>query len=308
MGRLRPSTTEPAGQYPDAVYGIAVSVAACLRGNTRVDVAWNLDPDATPRFDAAQAVAMTPGGGKLGSLLNGAVDSRVIELASAKPTTGRVLEVLLDAIEAQAIGVEPGTRLRILVTPADTLPDELWDCLVERRSVGLVVELEGDTVTGTRLVIEEAGDASVVFGPDTVTTRWSPRPVLVVMGAGPMVSEVAAAGEIVGWNVETSPGPEVAIGLAANLSPIDGIIVTGHDTEGTGRVLQAALGSRVGYIGSIGPQSIQAARLDWLAYRGITGTDRISAPAGIDIGARTPGEVAISVVAEMIATRRHASA
>ena len=38
------------------MYGIAVSVAACLRGGTRVDVAWNLDPGLTPRFDPAGTV------------------------------------------------------------------------------------------------------------------------------------------------------------------------------------------------------------------------------------------------------------
>ena len=77
----------------------------------------------------------------------------------------------------------------------------------------------------------------------------------------------------------------------------------GHDIEGIGRVLLAAVNSRAGYIGSVGPHSIQAARLDWLAYQGVTDTNRICAPAGIDIGARTPSEVAVSVLAEMIAVR-----
>ena len=63
------------------MFGIAVSVAACLRSGTRVDVAWNLDTPITPRFDSADAVAITPGGGRLGALLGGALDSRLIEWA-----------------------------------------------------------------------------------------------------------------------------------------------------------------------------------------------------------------------------------
>ena len=121
-------------KYVCAVYGIAVSVTACLRGGTRVDVAWNLDTALTPRFDPADAVGVTPGGGKLGALLGGALDSRLIELASAKPTSGRVVEIELDAIESSAVGVEAGTVVRILVAPAHTLPEELWDQLLERQT------------------------------------------------------------------------------------------------------------------------------------------------------------------------------
>ncbi len=285
------------------MYGIAVSVTACLRGGTRVDVAWNLDTALTPRFDPADAVGITPGGGKLGTLLGGALDSRLIEVASAKPTSGRVVEIELDAIESPAVGVEAGTVVRILVAPADTLPEELWDQLLERQRVTLVAELDGDTVTASRISADGTADSSVVFEPDSVATTWSPRPTLVVMGSGPMASAVAAAGDFVGCNVQQCTGPDAAIGLAGALSRLDGIVVMGHDIEGTGRVLLAAVNSRAGYIGSVGPQSIQAARLDWLAYQGVTDSNRICAPAGIDIGARTPSEVAVSVLAEMIAVR-----
>ncbi|WP_428122137.1 XdhC family protein [Candidatus Poriferisodalis sp.] len=287
------------------MYGIAVSVTACLRGGTRVDVAWNLDTALTPRFDPADSVGITPGGGKLGTLLGGALDSRLIELASAKPTSGRVVEIELDAIESSAVGVEEGTIVRILMAPADRLPEELWDQLLERQRVTLVAELDGDTVTATTILGDGTKDSAVVFEPDSVATTWSPRPTLVVMGPGPMADAVAAAGDFVGCNVQQCNGPEAAIGLAGALSPLDGIVVMGHDIEGTGRVLLAAVNSRAGYIGSVGPQSIQAARIDWLAYRGVTDTNRICAPAGIDIGARTPSEVAVSVLAEMIAVRQH---
>ena len=174
-----------------------------------------------------------------------------------------------------------------------------------------MAELDGDTVTATTVTAStilgdgtaDSADNSVVFEPDSVTTTWSPRPTLVVMGSGPMAAAVAAAGDFVGCNVQQCSGPDAAIGLAGALSPLDGIVVIGHDIEGTGRVLLAAVNSRAGYIGSVGPHSIQAARLDWLAYRGVTDTNRICAPAGIDIGARTPSEVAVSVLAEMIAVR-----
>ncbi len=285
------------------MYGIALSVAACLRGGTRVHTAWNLDPALSPRFDPADAVAITPGGGRLGGLLGGAIDSHLIELAAAKPTSGRIIEIELNPIEAEIVGAAAGTRFRIMVAPADTLPDDVWDRLVERRRIGLVADVDGGTVTGTHLLEDPTGDAGVTIEPGSIRTVWTPTPTLVVMGTGPMAAAVAGAGSFLGWHVDTVSEPDAAVGRAAALSPIDGIVVVGHDIEGTGRVLQAALASRTGYIGSLGPPSIQQARGEWLAYRGITDIDRVRAPAGLDIGARTPREIAISVIAEMIAIR-----
>jgi xanthine dehydrogenase accessory factor len=62
------------------------------------------------------------------------------------------------------------------------------------------------------------------------------------------------------------------------------------------------LESNCGYIGSVGSRKMQADRADWLAYRGITDLSRVRGPAGLDIGASNPGEVAVSIVAEAIAT------
>lgn len=277
-----------------------MSVAACLRGGTRVDVAWNLDPERTPGFDADEAAAFTPGGGRLGGLLNGALDSRLLEVAAAKPTDGRVVTTELTDLEAGLIGVDPGTRLRIAIAPADLLPEAMWPELLARQPVTITATTDGDRFSAVRLMND--GDTATETGADsTLTTRFAPTPTLVVLGGGPMSEAVARAGAFVGWRVEAATGPDAAVGLAAGLSPIDGIVVTGHDTEAVGRVLQSALGSGAGYIGSIGPRDLQESRADWLAYRGIVDTGRISAPAGIDIGARGPEQVAISVVAEMIA-------
>jgi xanthine dehydrogenase accessory factor len=66
--------------------------------------------------------------------------------------------------------------------------------------------------------------------------------------------------------------------------------------------LSAALSSQAGYIGALGSRRTQQARADWLAYRGITDLDRVHGPAGLDIGASSPPEIAISILAEALAT------
>lgn len=287
------------------MYGIALSVAACLRGGTRVDVAWSLDPALTPAFDATEAVGITPGGGRLGGLFGGALDSRLIELSLAEPTEGRVVDVVLDQLEAQAIGLEAGTTIRVLFAPAATLPEDLWSTLLDREPVQIIAELEGDRIRSTQLGPAPTSSEIELEGT-TLSVSWSPTPTLVILGAGPMAEALARAGEFVGWRIEGFGGPDAAVGLAATLSSIDSVVVMGHDTEAVGRVLQAALGSDAGYIGSIGPARLQEDRTDWLAYRGITDTSRIHGPAGIPIQAQAPAEVALSVVVEMIAVQRGA--
>ena len=79
---------------------------------------------------------------------------------------------------------------------------------------------------------------------------------------------------------------------------------TSHDAELGGRALAAGLDSDVGYIGALGSRRTQQSRADWLAYRGITDLSRIHGPAGLDIGADTPAEIAVSILAEALAVKK----
>lgn len=288
------------------VYGIALSASACLRGGTRVDVAWNLDPQLTPGHDPTDAVAITPGGGRLGGLLDGAIDSRLIELSLAEPTEARVLTVELDALESSTIGVDPGTTIRVLFAPTHTLPEQIWGRLLARQPVSLGLALDGDRVIGSSLG-DTPVSTHVVVEADRAICEWAPTTALIVFGGGPMADALQQAATFAGWNVERTGGVEAAIARATSLSSNDGIVVMGHDTEAVGRVLHAALASGAGYIGSLGPARLQDDRRDWLAYRGVTDTSDINAPAGFDIGATTPEHVAVSIVAEMIAVLNTAS-
>lgn len=283
------------------VYKIALSVNACLRSGTRVDVAWCLTPEQVPQFDATDAVAVTPGGGRLGSLLDGAIDSRLVELSQMEASEGRVVNIELDEHEAAVVGVEPGTPLSLFYAPADSLPGDLWPHLLGRSPISLEIDLDGDRATASRLA-DAPSTTGIVMTEDRLVCHWCPTPTLLIYGGGPMADALGHAATFVGWSVERSGGTEAAVAMATSLSSIDGVVVMGHDTEGVGRVLQAALGSGACYIGSIGPASLQEDRGDWLAYRGVD-SGRVHGPAGFNIGANSPEEVALSVVVEMIAVR-----
>jgi xanthine dehydrogenase accessory factor len=70
--------------------------------------------------------------------------------------------------------------------------------------------------------------------------------------------------------------------------------------------VQGALATRVGYIGVMGSRKTHAKRMERLAEVGVfepSDIDRLMSPIGLDIGARTPEETAVSICAEIIARR-----
>ncbi len=90
------------------------------------------------------------------------------------------------------------------------------------------------------------------------------------------------------------------------LGPETAIVMLAHDPKFEDPAMQVALKSRAGYIGAMGSRKTSEERNERLRAAGFTDEqiDRIHGPVGINIGARDPGEVAISILAEIIAVRR----
>jgi xanthine dehydrogenase accessory factor len=146
-----------------------------------------------------------------------------------------------------------------------------------------------------------------VVTEDAVVTVYWPVPRLVVVGGGAIADAVERAATLLGWRTQVTADRATATGLVAALAPLDKLVVLSHDLEVAGPVLVAALDSQVGYIGALGSRKTQQARADWLAYRGVTDLARIHGPAGLDIGASTPPEIAVSIMAEALASRAGAT-
>jgi xanthine dehydrogenase accessory factor len=298
------------------VYGITLAVAACLRSGTRADVAWLVDANGLPVADWSDAVVFTPGGGRIGSMAGGALDSRLAEFAGLWGS-GRLIEVEVDEIDAVIAGLPSAGSARCLLVPADTLPGELWHLAEGRRAFCLICRLEGDEVVEVSLYAEddiaEGGEvAEQLFASgtsgSTVTDHelisvFRPVPQLVVVGSTPVADALAELAGRIGWRARIVTDTAAATGVIATLSTLDKVVVTGHDLDETGAALMAALESEAGYIGALGSRRMQENRADWLAYRGVTDLTRVHGPAGIDIGAETPAEIAVSILAEAIADR-----
>jgi xanthine dehydrogenase accessory factor len=304
------------------VYGIALSVAACLRAGTRVDVAWVVEAHGFSSRDRADALAVTPGGGRVGSLLSGSLDEQLADAARQGNRAGRLLDLHVGDVDALAVGLSCGGDARCLLVPAIDLPPPLWELLTAREPVCLISRLDGDTVVETALFTSEtiataSEQAAEVFGrgvsdgvitDEAVVTVFWPVPKLVVVGGGAVADALTEAAALLGWQTQTITDAPTATGVVAGLAVLDKVVVTSHDVEIGGPALAAALASDVGYIGALGSRRTQQARADWLAYRGIIDLDRIHGPAGLAIGADTPAEIAVSILAEALAVRSGSAA
>jgi xanthine dehydrogenase accessory factor len=300
------------------VYDVALMVAAGRRAGTRVDVAWPIRAEGFAPTAGVDAVALTPGGGRMGSLLGVLADGALTEVTQRRLSNGRIVDVVVRDVDAALAGHAGGGRLRCVVMPADTLPDELWSLLLAREPVGIVSTLEADDVVATRLVpldgtadVSEAIAALIARGTsciaeleDGLVTILRPIPRIVVAGSGPIAQAIADLSRMIGWSVSEASETAMALGSMAGLSRIDSAIIMGHDVESSSRVLEAALESPARYIGALGSLEMQGKRAEWLAYRGVTDLARVHGPAGFDIGARTPAEIAVSVIAEAIGSAR----
>ena len=303
------------------MYEIALSVSACLRAGTRVDVAWAVQTRGFSARDKNEALAITPGGGRIGSVLSGSLNDQLADLAE-RGATGRLVDLHVGDLDAELAGLACGGDARCLLVPATDLPAGLWELLRERAPAGLVTRLDGDLVVETALfdqdTIADGGEeAAHLFGrglsdtivaADQVTTVLWPVAKLVIVGGGAIADALVRAASLLGWQTQVVADISAATGVIAGLAAMDKLVVISHDVELAGPALAAALGSPVGYIGALGSRRTQQNRADWLAYRGVTDLERVHGPAGLDIGATTPAEIAVSIVAEALAVKANASA
>jgi xanthine dehydrogenase accessory factor len=120
------------------------------------------------------------------------------------------------------------------------------------------------------------------------------RPVFATHSRFPMADEV-----VVDW-----PNRYLAK-VGADLGPRDAVCVLTHDPKFDVPAIVSALETKVGYLGAMGSRKTHAERVARLREAGVDdeGLARVMAPIGLDIGARTPEETAVSICAEIIAQR-----
>jgi xanthine dehydrogenase accessory factor len=134
-----------------------------------------------------------------------------------------------------------------------------------------------------------------------------PKTLLVLVGHGPVIETLATLGETAGYAVSVLPGDTVAGALhGLSLDPNASVVVATHG-ELDEEVLTRVLATPAGYLSLVASRKRAGAIVETLRHRGVPPEqlDRLKAPAGLDIGAVTPEEIAVSILAEIIQARRH---
>ena len=263
---------------------------------TVVHVAWIASDDIS---DGTQAVALTPGGGQIGSLLGGALDDAITQALPTIGDSGGIVDIALGPAESLISGLPQETVLAVAIAPGTAIPKDILEALASRQPVSFAFILDGNRFSGVEL-LDSSDDPT--RSSDRLICQYRPVSRVVIVGGGPIADALKRGFELVGWQPMVAADAGSASGMAATLSAVDGFIVMGHDVESSGRALQAAIGSKAGYIGSVGSKAMQELREEWLAYRGVAWSHRVHGPAGLPIGASNPGEIAISIVAEAMAS------
>lgn len=155
---------------------------------------------------------------------------------------------------------------------------------------------------------------------------FAPPPKLVIFGAVDFSAALASAGKLLGYRVTVCDAravfatparfpmaDEVVVDrperhlatIGGTLGPRDAVCVLTHDAKFDVPAIVAALATDVGYLGAMGSRRTHADRVDRLRQAGVADDDlaRVMSPIGLDIGARTPEETAVAIVAEIIARR-----
>lgn len=143
-----------------------------------------------------------------------------------------------------------------------------------------------------------------------------PRPSLIVFGASPVALALAAQARPLGFNV-TLAGPmddlvevpdvdHLVDGFAIEPDGRETYLVVSTQGRGDEAALKAAVAAKADYVGFVGSHRKMASLKRELKEDGIepTALDRVKGPAGFDLGAITPEEIALSVLAEIISIRR----
>jgi xanthine dehydrogenase accessory factor len=217
------------------------------------------------------------------------------------------------AIVTVLAGSEPGAKMLVL-TDGST-EGTLGDPVLDEAAVNHADEL----MWLERSEAREVGDASLFVD---VTF---PPPRLIVFGAVDFAAALCRLARAAGWRpyvvdprtrfaqpsrfpdaVEVvAAWPEEAFQRIGGIDRATAIAVLTHDPKLDDPALVLALRSDAGYIGAMGSRRAQAKRRDRLVAKGIDEADltRISAPIGLDLGALTAEETALSIMAEIVAMR-----
>jgi xanthine dehydrogenase accessory factor len=271
-----------------------------------------------------------------GSVSGGCVESEVVEAAREVLAGGepRLLTFGISDDLALSVGLPCGGEIDVWVSESDPgLLARLADVVrQEARAVDYIdlndaterLVLQGDNPVADEVIRSGHSKVIELDGRRLFADVFGPPPRLLVYGAVDTADALCAAARGLGWHTivadargrfatpERLPNAhEILVAwpeeTLAQVQPDHGtaVVVLTHDDKFDVPMLVGALTTDAFYVGALGSRRNQERRREKLLEAGIdeSALDRISGPAGLDIGAHSPAETAVSILAEIMAVR-----
>ena len=289
-----------------------------LKQNRRIALATVISTwGSSPRPVGGQ-MAIDQNGEIIGSVSGGCVEGAVIVGSKQimKENKTDLMEFGVADKDAWSVGLSCGGKISVFVCPRNRIEDGLFQKLCNVRKSRESTILECDI---------EKGSISIVHGKTTdrenvFNIKVTAKPRVFIVGAVHISQHLIPMAKEVGFDVvlidprshfgTSERFPEVEVSdewpdeflKKLKLSDKDCLVTLTHDPKIDGPALHIALASPLFSICCLGSKKTHAARKDRLLNSGITEQqfDRIHGPAGLAINAKTPAEIAISILAELI--------
>jgi xanthine dehydrogenase accessory factor len=243
--------------------------------------------------------------------------------------------------EGWQVGLACGGTIEVFVELLTEVHRQLLKALEGEQTVALATRLDGaghavawpdGRVRGDRSL---ASELTALFPGPAAELRRRPEgdvfievfarpPTLTIIGAVHIAGPLVTMAQVLGFHVRLVDArrafatrrrfpdvdelivawPRDAMALQ-HLRPNDVVVVLTHDPKFDVPALEVALKSPVGYIGLLGSPTTQAERHAALRDKGFSSQDlaRIHGPVGLDLGGRKPAEIALAILAEIVAER-----
>lgn len=283
--------------------------------------------------EPGQLLAGTADGQRAGALLGGTMDAVALPLLTSAVSTPVTAEGHVAEPDALAAGLACSGGATLLAHPVDsTAAAALGAAVAGGVPAALASTADGKTVlvaTGAELT-EVHGTLGTAAADEAVLQRlrdllrrgatsterleagglealidlWVPVPSVLIVGGGAIGEALVAQAGLLGWPVQTETSLDGALAAVRRFGAADVLVLLDHGHE-FDAVLIELLRSGRGFAGALGSRHTQAARRERLLAAGLTEAElaRLHGPVGLDLGAASPAETAVSVVAEVIATK-----
>ncbi len=268
-------------------------------------------------------LAMRGDGQVVGSVSGGCVEDDLIERVRHGERVGRptLIQYGVSKDEAARFGLPCGGNLRLVQEP---LTDVAWiDEVLHRTAQHEIVARTLCLQTGAVTLQPGARGQAFSFDGQTMRSLFGPRWRLLIIGAGQLSRAVAQMAlmldfEVIccdpreeyhlSWDV---PGTVFSKAMpddlvqSLELDPHSAVVAVTHDPKLDDLVLLEALKSPAFYVGALGSRGNTAKRKERLKLFDLSEAEigRLHGPIGLDLGGKTPAEVAVSILAEVIAVR-----